>query len=111
MWLDEAGRGRSSVAALTARRRGELARALMTEEVVTREDVVDLEAERARETLADVALEQAFAAHDGGASAVCEQAPVDGPMTRLTVRVRLHGSLGCALGMLPQALSGNARWV
>jgi len=83
----------------------------MTEEVVTREDVVDLEAEGAREALAYVALEQAFAAHDGRALAVREQAPVDGPMTRLTVRVRLHGSLGYAPRMLPQALSRNARWV
>jgi hypothetical protein len=65
----------------------------MTQEVVTREDVVDLEAFGAGEALAHVALEQALAMNEGGSLAIREQA-VDRAMARLTARVRLHGSLG-----------------
>jgi hypothetical protein len=51
----------------------ERAGALVAEEVVGREDVVDLEAVGARVALADVALEESVVVDDGGAFAVIEK--------------------------------------
>ena len=75
-------RRRELVTPLSMRRRGKLARALMAEEVVAREDVVDLEALRAREAFANVALEQTLAVDDAGSLPV-EQAADRGALTRL----------------------------
>src|SRR5262245_38440197 len=61
----------------------ERADALVAEEVVAGEDVVDLEAVRAGIALADVALQEAVVVDDTGALAVVEQADALGPAARL----------------------------
>ena len=76
--------------AFAGRRGLELTCALMAKEVVAGKDVIDLQALRACETLADVALEQAFAMDDARALAVAEQARVRGALTRLAAGGRLH---------------------
>ena len=70
------------MATLAMRWRSKLARALMAEEVVAREDVVDLEAFRAREAFANVALKQTLAVDDAGSLPV-KQAANRGALTRL----------------------------
>ena len=78
-----------SVTPLT-RHRHQLARALVAEEVVAGQDVVDLEAFCAGEAFADVALQEARVVHDLVAFAVREWAGLGRPTTRLAVGGRFH---------------------
>ena len=75
--------------------RAEGASALVAEETVLRDDVVDLEAIGASVALADVALEKRFARDQVGALAIAEQARWRRTAARLTRRGRLgHFSKG-----------------
>ena len=85
-----AASGASSVAARVGGRSPERLRADVTEEIVAGEDVVDLEAQRARETLAHVALQQGLVVDGGTALAVREQAGGCGAAARLAGVGRLH---------------------
>ena len=73
-----------SVAAVPRAGRSESARALVTEEVVTGEDVVHTEAVGADEALADVALQERLVVNDLCALAVAEQTFAYGTVARLT---------------------------
>ena len=79
------------VAPFFGRGRGELACALMAEEIVAGEDVVDLEALGARKALADVALQQTLAVDDAGSLSIAEQRPDRGTLARLAAGGGLHG--------------------
>src|SRR5438477_5083100 len=74
--------GPVSVAAV-GERVAEGLRARVTEEVVPREDVVDLQAFRARETLADVALQERVVVDDAAAFPVIEQGAAGDSTARL----------------------------
>jgi hypothetical protein len=71
-------------------RRAELPGAVVTEEVVAREDVVDLQALRAGEALADVALQEALVVHYARALAIAQEGVAGGPMAGLAEAGRLH---------------------
>ena len=74
----------------TARRRAEAAGAVVAQEVVARNDVVDLEALGAGIALAYVALQEAFALHDRAALLVDETALADGLAAGLARGGGLH---------------------
>jgi hypothetical protein len=97
--------GKRLVSALTGGRH-ELARALVTQEVVTREDVVHLETLGAREALADVALEQRGVANELAAPLVGERAGRGRPPARLAAGGRFHGRRSLAPGGNPLAPRG-----
>lgn len=73
-----------SVAAAASRGRPECSRTLVTQEVVAREDVVDLQAVGAGKALAYIALEQAFPVNQLGSATVVEEPRRGGAATRLT---------------------------
>src|SRR5687767_14975811 len=73
----------ASVPARTWRRRLKTPRAVVTEEVVAREDIVDLQAVGAGVPLADVALEERFMTHDRGTLAVAKKGLRRHPSARL----------------------------
>src|SRR5258706_8797174 len=81
--------GNRLVTALT-RSRYELARALVTEKIVARQDVVDLQALGACEALAHVALKQALVTNDGITFAVRELSGLCWTAARLAVGRGLH---------------------
>jgi hypothetical protein len=82
-----------SVPAIGRARGSQLARALVTEKVVARDDVIHLQALRASEPFADVALEQALVVHDIDAPVVAEQALGGDPAAGLTVSRQFHNDL------------------
>ena len=73
-----------SVAAVPKTGRSEGARALVTEEIVTGENVVHTQAVGADEALADVALQERLIVNDLCAFAVAEQTFAYGTVARLT---------------------------
>jgi hypothetical protein len=79
------------VTALTCRRH-QLARALVTQEVVARQDVVDLETLSAREALAHVALQETRVTHELAASFVGEFSGRGRPPARLAAGGRFHAT-------------------
>jgi len=81
--------GAGSVAAL-AGTRNEVLRTGVTQEVVAGKYVVDLEAVRASEPLADVALEKVVLADDGHTFLVGEQAAADVTAARLATGGGFH---------------------
>jgi len=66
--------------------------AVVAHEVVPRDDLVDPEAIRAREALADVALQQIRVAHDGVAPPVEQTLVGRGSAAGLAESWRLHGA-------------------
>src|SRR5262245_5755434 len=76
-------RSSGSVAACARGWRLETAGAFVAQEVVAREDVVDLEALRAGVALADVTLQEGLVAHDARALAVSQEGVCRGPAARL----------------------------
>jgi hypothetical protein len=76
-----------SVAARSRRRRLEGLRALVAEEVVAGEDVVDLQAVRAGVALADVALEERIVANDGSSPSITQETLRRGAAARLAGKV------------------------
>ena len=86
----------------------QLLSAFVTEEVVAREDVVDLEAVGAREALADVALQQALVAHDLAASLVGVLARRRRSEARLATARRFHAP-SVAPGSWPEPSSDARR--
>ena len=77
--------------AARVRRRGpERLRADVAQEVVAGKDVVDLEAQRARETLAHVALQQGLVVNGGTALAIGEQGRGGSTAAGLAGVGRLH---------------------
>ena len=90
MWWAGDAAAERSVPAGSRRRRLETERALVAEEVVTGEDVVDLKAFRAGVPLADVALEKRIVANDGRPASIAEKALRLGPAARLTVGLVHH---------------------
>jgi hypothetical protein len=77
------------VSALSGARQ-QLGSALVTQEVVARQDVVDLEALGAGKALAHVALEQCRVPHQLGPFLVRELARFGRPPTRLAAGGRFH---------------------
>src|SRR5258708_29501617 len=82
-----------SVAPVGRPRRPQLACALVTEKVVARDDVIDLQALCAGEAFADVALEQALVVDDVGTAVVAEHALGGDPAAGLAVSRRFHNDL------------------
>ena len=79
----------ASVTAL-ARLGEELLRAIVADEVVAGEDLVDLEALRAGEAVAHVALQQSLVRHDLAALPIGEQRGARNATTRLAAGRELH---------------------
>ena len=76
--------------------------ALVTEKVVLRDDVVDLEAIGAGITLADVALKECLAGNKVGPFAVTQKTGARGPAAGLTRGGgRVHGDVGVDPDSLP----------
>ena len=97
-------RGRFASVATVERRGSDPARALMTQEVISREDVVDAQALGARKALADVALEQRLVVDLGAALAVDEPRFRDRLAAGLATDRRFHGSLDASDGPLRRPL-------
>ena len=76
-----------SVSAGARRRRLEGLGALVAQEVVAGEDVVDLQAVRTRVALADVALEERVVADDGGSPSITQESLRRGAAARLAGKV------------------------
>ena len=87
---------KSSVPSRPRRGRLESLRALVTQEVVPRKDVVDLQAVRAGVALADVALEERIVANDGGSPSVTQECLRRGAAARLAGKVVHRESTGSA---------------
>ena len=85
-----------SVPSRPRRGRLESLRALVAEEVVAGEDVVDLQAFRAGVALADVALEERVVAHDGGSPSITQESLRRGAAARLAGKVVHRRSTGSA---------------
>ena len=79
----------SGVSVPSRPRRGRLKslRALVTEEVVAGEDVVDLQAFRAGVALADIALEEGVVADDGASPSIAQEVFCSGAAARLAGEV------------------------